>query len=292
MPDVDLTHPDKELFPGITKAEVAAHYAGVADLMLPHVRDRPLSLQVYPGGIKRPGHFLKQIPEYFPDWMERVEMPKRGGTVTHPVANSADALRMLVQHNAITPHVPTARIDKPDRPDRLIVDFDPEGEDWDAIIAAAKAAGVRLRDAGLEPFAMTTGSRGLHVVAPLRRESDYPDVLQMAKDLATALVADAPDALTIKFKKEQREGRVYVDYLRNRKAHTAVAPYALRAREGAPVATPLDWTELDDPELTPRAWTLRTIAERLERAGDAWDGFSEAAASPRSAAKRLSAGAA
>jgi bifunctional non-homologous end joining protein LigD len=287
MPDVALTHPDKLLFPddGVTKGDLAEHYARVAERMLPHLEGRPLSLQVYPGGIARHGHFLKQIPDYFPDWIERAELPKRGGTVTHMVATGADSLRMLAQHNAITPHVPTARIDKPDRPDRLIVDFDPEGEDdWDAIVAAARAAAERLRDAGLEPFAMTTGSRGLHVVAPLRRESDYPDVLEMAKGLAAALVADAPDALTVKFKKEQREGRVYVDYLRNRKAHTAVAPYAVRARAGAPVATPIAWDELADT--TPRRWTLRDMAERLGEA-DPWAAFSAAAASPRSASRKL-----
>jgi bifunctional non-homologous end joining protein LigD len=291
VPRVDLTHPDKVLFPddGISKADLAEHYARVADVMLPHVRARPLSLQVYPGGIRRPGHFLKQIPDYFPDWIDRVELPKHGGTVCHMVANSADALRMLAQHNAITPHVPTARVDRPDRPDRLIVDFDPEGaDDWATIVAAAKRAGELLRDAGLEPFAMTTGSRGLHVAAPLRREADYPDVLELAKALAAVLVDEAPDALTIKFKKEQREGRVYVDYLRNRKAHTAVAPYAVRARAGAPVATPLAWDEIETVD-GPRAWTLRTIAERVAR--DPWADFSAAAASPRSAARRLAAAA-
>lgn len=291
MPEVTLSHPDKVLFPddGITKADLAAHYETVAEAMLPHLHQRPLSLQVYPGSIARPGHFLKQIPDYFPPWIDRVELPKHGGTVCHMVAESVDALRMLAQHNAITPHVPTARADRPDRPDRLIVDFDPEGEDdWDVIVAGAKAAGERLRDAGLEPFAMTTGSRGLHVAAPLRREADYPDVLEMARTLAQSLVDAQPDALTVRFKKQHREGRVYVDYLRNRKAHTAVAPYAVRAQPGAPVATPVAWEELDGLSGS-RAWTLRTIAERVAR--DPWGGFSAAAASPRSAARRLAAAA-
>ncbi len=290
MPHVELTNPGKVLFPGdgITKADLAAHYERVADVMLPHLRERPLSLQVYPGGIKAPGHFLKQIPDYFPGWVERVELPKRGGTVCHMVATRSESLRMLAQHNAITPHVPTARIDRPERPDRIIVDFDPEGgdDDWPTIVRAARAAGELLRDAGLEPFAMTTGSRGLHVAAPLRREADYEDVIAMAKTLAALLVDAAPDELTIKFKKEQREGRVYVDYLRNRRAHTAVAPYAVRAQPGAPVATPLAWDELASVPGS-RAWTLSTIAERVER--DPWAGFSAAAASPRSAARRLAA---
>lgn len=293
MPTVELTHPGKVLFPadGITKAELADHYERVAGVMLPHVRGRPLSLQVFPGGIGRPGHFLKQIPDYFPGWVRREELPKHGGTVTHAVAHRPETLRMLVQHNAITAHVPTARVDRPERPDRMIIDFDPEGgeEDWPAVVAGARAAGERLRAAGLEPFAMTTGSRGLHVVAPLRREADYPDVLAMARSLAEALVGEAPDALTTAFKKDKRGGRVFVDVLRNRMAHTAVAPWSTRARDGAPVAMPLRWDELSGPGLHPRGWALRTVPERL-RGGDPWDGFSAAAASPRSAAKRLAAG--
>ncbi len=288
MPAVKLSSPTKVLFPddGITKTDLADHYARVADVMLPHLRERPLSLQVFPGGIGKNGHFLKEIPGYFPDWIERAELPKHGGTVTHMVATTADSLRMLAQHNAITPHVPTARIDRQDRPDRLILDFDPEGEDdWDAIVAAARSARARLRDAGLQVFVMTTGSRGLHVVAPIRRELDYPDVLAMAKSLAAALVEEAPDALTTAFKKEKRGGRVFVDTLRNRKAHTSVAPWSVRARPGAPVAMPLREDELSEG-VGPRAWTLRDVAERL-RSGDPWDGFSAAAASPRSAARHL-----
>src|SRR3954471_1633018 len=131
--EVRLTHADKVLFEadGITKAELAAYYEQVAPVMLPHVRDRPLSLQVYPGGLAKGGHFIKQIPSYFPSWVKRVELPKKGGTVTHVVADSPETLVLLAQHNAITPHVPTSRIDRPDRPDRLIVDLDPsDDESW------------------------------------------------------------------------------------------------------------------------------------------------------------------
>lgn len=285
-----LTHPDKVLFEAgsITKADLAEHYARVAGRMLEHIADRPLSLQVYPSGIGRRGHFLKQIPAYFPDWVGRCELEKRGGTVTHVVARGADTLRVLAQHNVITVHAPTARVDRLDRPDRLIVDFDPSGEDggWEEVLAGARSAGERLRAAGLEPFAMTTGSRGLHVVAPLRRESGYDDVLAMTRDLGETVAGDLSEILTTEFSKDKREGRVYVDVLRNRPAQTAVAPYSVRAREGAPVATPLAWAELDDPALHPRRWTLRTISERLEQA-DPWLDFRAAAASPRSAARRL-----
>ena len=292
MPEVRLTHPDKVLFPddGVTKADVADHYARVAEVMLPHVRERPLSLQVFPGGIGRRGHFLKQIPDYFPDWIARAELPKHGGTVTHMVPTTAASLRMLAQHNAIAVHVPTARVDRPERPDRLILDFDPEGDDeWDVIVAAARSARDRLRDAGLAVFVMTTGSRGLHVVAPLRRESAYEDVMAMARTLAAVLVAEAPDRLTTEWSKDKREGRVFVDVLRNRRAHTSVAPWSVRARPGAPVAMPLRDDELSE-RIGPRAWALRDVVERLS-AGDPWEGFSSAAASPRAAAVRRGAAA-
>jgi bifunctional non-homologous end joining protein LigD len=250
--------------------------------MLRHGGDRPLSLQVYPGGITKPGHFLKQIPGYFPDWVPRVELPKHGGTVTHVVASGKDGpavLQMLAQHNAITPHAPTARVDRLDRPDRMIVDFDPpdDAERWEDIVAAAKFATDYLADAGFAPFVMTTGSRGLHVVTPLRRTRAYPDVLEMAKDLARAAIEAFPDALTLKFKKEQREGKIYVDCLRNRAAHTAVIPYGVRAKPGAPVATPITLAELDDPGLTPTRWTLKTIPDRLDAVGDPWEDMRAAA---------------
>ena len=228
MPQVRLTHPDKLLFPedGVTKADLARYYAEVADALLPHVRDRPLSCQVFPGGIGRPGHFMKNVPDYFPRWVRRAELPKRGGTTTYPVATSAASLRQLVQHNAITLHVPTARLDRLHRPDRLIVDLDPSGgeEDFPDVVRGAQLARELLRDAGLTPFTMTTGSRGLHVVAPLRRELGYDRVLAMGHALAAALVAADPDRFTTRFKKAEREGRVFVDVLRNRPGQTAVAP--------------------------------------------------------------------
>ena len=138
--DVRLTHPDKLLFPddGISKADLADHYARVADVLLPHVRDRPLSLQVFPGGIGRPGHFMKNVPDYFPDvGAADGARPSAAGPSRTAGRPTRTRCAMLVQHNAITLHVPTARIDRPDRPDRLVVDFDPAGEgQWDDIVAA------------------------------------------------------------------------------------------------------------------------------------------------------------
>jgi bifunctional non-homologous end joining protein LigD len=183
--------------------------------------------------------------------------------------------------NCVTPHAWTSRADRPDHPDRLVFDFDPADDGhghFEAIRAGALALGDLLRERGLEPFAMTSGSRGLHVVAPLRRREDSDRVRTVAGELAEEVADRLPDQLTTSWRKAGRGGRVLVDAARNTYAQTAVAPYAVRAKPGAPVATPLAWDELDDPELNPRRWTLATVPERLAEHGDPWEGIAAAAA--------------
>jgi bifunctional non-homologous end joining protein LigD len=279
--EVALTHPDRLLFPddGITKADLAAYLRDVAQVMLPALRERPLSLQRFREGIAAPGFFQKEIPKGAPDWVERVRVPKKGGSVCYPVANDVDTLVWLAQINAITFHVFTARRDRLDRPDRLVIDLDPsDGGDFADVRLAAREVGEQLRAAGLEPFAMTTGSRGLHVVAPLRRTRSTAEVSAFADALGAEAAARHPSLLTTEFHKAERGGRIYVDVARNRPAQTTVPPYVVRPRPGAPVATPLRWEELDDPALRPDGWTLRTVLGRLDAlGGDPWAGIAAAA---------------
>jgi bifunctional non-homologous end joining protein LigD len=286
--EVPLTSPGKVLFPaaGVTKAELAAHYAAVAEPLLRHAGGRPVSMQVFHGGVGRPGHFMKQAPEHFPPWMRRVTVPKKGGEVTHVVAEHAADLVYLAGQNVITPHVWLSRADRLDRPDRLVLDLDPSGgdEDFPVVRRAAQMVGDLFREAGLEPFAMLTGSRGIHVVAPIRRELAFGEIFALSRALARAAVERCPDDLTTEFHKENREGKIFVDDLRNRWAQTVVPPYAVRARPEAPVATPIHWDELADETLSSRRYTVRTIAER---GPDPWADIAAAAASPRAAAKRL-----
>ena len=208
-----------------------------------------------------------------------MQVAKEGGTVAHTLANDVAALVYLAGQNVVTPHVWPARADRPDRPDRLIFDFDPPGEGRFAEIrAAARELGARLRDRGLETFAMTSGSRGLHVVAPLRRTRSFQEVRAFARQEANALVLDHRATLTTAQYKSQRRGRIFVDIGRTRYAHHAVAAYAVRARPEASVATPLHWEELDDDSLGPRAFTIRDVLARLEReGGDPWVQISAAA---------------
>ena len=284
--DVPITHPSKKLFPdGTTKADLAEYMRDIAPVMLPHVRDRPLSLQRFNQGIERAGFFQKEMPRGAPDWVARVQVPKHGGSVCHALARDPATLVWLANQNAITPHVSTARADRLDRPDRIVWDLDPSGADeFDLVRRTALDLGEVLREAGREPFAMTTGSRGIHVVVAIRRRYDYDRVRDAALAVAETLVARSPDELTTAFRKEKRGGRLFVDVNRNGWAMTTVPPYAVRPRPGAPVATPLRWDELDDPALTADRWSLHTVRDRLERGGDPWADIAQTAgALPRSA---------
>jgi bifunctional non-homologous end joining protein LigD len=276
---VELSHPDKVLFPeaGVTKRDLAAHYERVAPLMVPLVRDHPVAMHAFPGGIESPGYFMKDVPSHFPDWIRRVTVPKRGGELTHVLANDAATLVYLAGQNCITPHVWTSRADRPREPDRIVFDLDPPGTRFADVRAAARALGDIVRDLGLEPFAMTTGSRGVHVVTPIRRGRDYEEVHDFARAVARVLADQSPRKLTTEVRKAKRAERIFVDVGRNAYAQHAVAPYAVRPRDGAPVAAPLRWEELDDRRLRPDRWTIRTLPERLEHAGDVWDGYRRAA---------------
>ncbi len=280
---VRITHADRVVFPsvGLTKLDLARHYERVAPLMLPYVRDRPLALQVYPAGIEGDGFFMKAVPGYFPDWIDRVTVPKRGGTVTHVLAQSAPTLVYLAGQNVVTVHTWLSRADSPLKPDRLILDFDPSGGAFAEVRAAARAAGERLRDLGLYPYAMASGSRGVHVVCPLRRGPSFPDVHQFTRALAEQMVADDPRHLTLEWRKADRGKRIYVDVNRIAYAQHAVAPYAVRARPKAPVAVPLHWEELSDRALRPDRWNIKNVGVRLTD-GDPWTGMrSHARALPK-----------
>jgi bifunctional non-homologous end joining protein LigD len=287
---VEVTHPDKVLFPrdGITKLDLARYYGDVSATMLPHVRGRPLVLRRYPEGIDRPG-FIQQELREGPDWLGRVETPRRGGgAIWHAVCRDRDTLVYLANQSVVTPHVWTSREAHLERPDRLVLDLDPPGGFGQAR-AAARAVRAMLEEVGLRSWVMTTGSRGLHVVAPLRPEQEHAVVRAFARDVAAALAEREPDALTVEQRVARRAGRLYLDVGRNAYGQTAVAPYAVRALDGAPVAAPLAWEELDDPGLHAGTWTLRTIPGRLAERGDPWRGIDRHRQSLGAARRRLGA---
>jgi bifunctional non-homologous end joining protein LigD len=213
------------------------------------------------------------VPDHFPDWIRRVKVRKRGGTVTHAVTSGADTLVYLADQACITPHIWLSRSDRLRQPDRLVVDLDPSKEDFAAVRRAARAFGELLRELGLAPYAMATGSRGLHVWAPLRRGPDFPEVRAFADDIAALMARRHPEELTTESRKAKRGGRILIDVARNAYAQTAVPPYAVRPRPQAPVATPLEWEELSYSRLRPDRWTVKTLFRRLSSDGDPWAGM-------------------
>jgi bifunctional non-homologous end joining protein LigD len=270
---VEITHPDKVLFPddGITKADLAEYYERVSEWMLPHVRNRPVSMQRFPAGVAARGFFHKDIPDYFPRWVRRVEVPKAKGTVTHVLVSDTATLVYLVGQNTITPHVWLSRADRVWQPDRMVIDLDPPPEsDFKAVRRAARRTGDLLSELGFTPFAQVTGSKGIHVWTPLRRRARHDEVRAFAGDVGRVLAARHPDELTTEWRKEKRDGRILVDTARNTYAQTAIPPYAVRPRPGAPVATPIEWDELSDSRLRPDRWNVSNVIRRLSAKGDPW----------------------
>jgi bifunctional non-homologous end joining protein LigD len=283
--DVKVSSPDKVLFPeiGLTKAGLAEYYAAVADHSLPHLRDRPLNLNVYPAGITKKGFFQQHASDHYPDWVDRVEVPKQGGSVVHVMANRADTLVYLAGQNAVTLHHWPSRADRLGQPDRMVFDLDPPEGDFGAARTAALALGEMLRELGLEPFAMTTGSKGIHVVVPLQRRQEHPAVRAFARDLAEKLIEREPELVTLEWYKDKRGGRILID-VRATRGMSVVAPYSVRAKPEAPVAAPVPWDELSDDKLTARRYTVANV---LDRGPDPWADIARAALSLTEPAKRL-----
>ncbi|MBK8905241.1 MAG: non-homologous end-joining DNA ligase [Anaerolineaceae bacterium] len=278
---LQISHPHKVYFPdiGLTKGNLIAYYRRVAEVMLPHLRQRPLSLQRFPNGINEDGFYQKEAPDYFPDWIERVMVQVEEEKVLQPqvVCNYAATLVYLANQGCITPHAWLSRADDLQHPDRLVFDLDPPGEDFDLVRTAARALRTALIDLGLTPFVMTTGSRGLHVTVPLDRSADFDTVRAFARQVADTLAGQQPDKFTTEVRKEKRNGRLFLDYLRNAYAQTAVPPYAVRPLPGAPVATPLSWNELDRGDLHSQRYTVNNIFQRLGQKADPWQEIDRAA---------------
>jgi bifunctional non-homologous end joining protein LigD len=267
-----ITHPEKILFPddGITKGELAAYYENVASVMLPHVAGRPITMERYPAGIGVKGFFHKNVSKGYPEWLERVETPKKDGVVHYPVVADARSLLWLVNQNMITPHVWTARAPHLFQPDICVFDLDPSKEEPDVLRAAALETRRLLDELGLVSWVKTSGSKGYHIVVPLDGQAGYGEVARFAHRVGSVLVKRDPEHLTQEFSKGDRGGRILVDTGRNGYSATFAAPYGVRAKKGAPVSAPCSWDELEAGEVGPATFVLRTMADRIARVGDLW----------------------
>ncbi|UOZ04820.1 non-homologous end-joining DNA ligase [Amycolatopsis sp. WQ 127309] len=287
--EITTSNPDKIFYPeaGLTKGDVVAHYRTVAEVMVPHLRGRPLTLRRYPNGIAGQTWYQKEASPKLPSWIRVEAIPQRATSdVRHVICDDPETLVYLANQAAIEFHVWSSTVDDLEHPDTVLIDIDPPGDVTVADLRAiARLVKKVYEAAGLTAYLQATGGRGFHVVAPIEPSGTYDEVRELAKAAAEVLVRLDPDRLTTAVRKAQRGDRVYLDILRNGYTSTFVAPYSLRARPSAGVATPIDWRELGKAE--PAGWTPKRIKDRLARKGDPWAGMADHAASPVKALKLL-----
>lgn len=267
-----ISHPEKVLFPddGITKGDLAAYYEAVAPQMLPHIVGRPVTMERYPSGLGSKGFLQKDVSKGFPEWLERAEAPKRGGTVHYPLVSDARSLLWLANQNCITPHVWASRVPDLFQPDVCVFDLDPSDDEPKVLRAAALALRDLLQELGLRSWVKTSGSKGFHIVVPLDGTARTPEVVAFTRAVADVLVRRDARHLTLEFLKAERGGRILIDTGRNDYGATFAAAYAVRARPGAPVSAPCTWDEIERGAVTPQSFTLRSLPQRLAEVGDLW----------------------
>ncbi len=295
-PSVEIEREDKVLFPdaGFTKGDLIDYYEKVAHVLLPHVKGRPLTLRRFPDGIGEEGFFQKEVPDHFPPWISRLEVATRdGGTqrqVVLPGTSSRDdraALRYLANQATIELHVWLSRSESLRQPDRLVFDLDPPGRPFEPVAKAARQLRELLDGLELPSFLMLTGSRGAHVVVPLRPSGTFDTSRALARTIAECLASARPDELTLSLRKEGRGNRLFVDTTRNAQGQTVIAPYSVRALRGAPVATPLEWSELSASGLTASRYNVQSIPRRLGQKRDPWLKIDDSAVEPGVVAARV-----
>lgn len=269
-----IAHSEKILFPksAITKGQLIAYYEAIATYMLPYLKDRPLTLQRFPDGIVKKGFFQKNTPNYFPDWIHTEKVKKQGGWVNHVICDCKETLIYLVGQGTISFHITLSRIDKLDYPDKLIFDLDPSNATFRDVTESAHILRTLLEsELGLTTYPMLTGSLGIHLVVPLDRSDNFDSVRAFAKNIAQYIAKVYPEEFTAEIRKQQRKGRLFVDYLRNSYAQTAICPFSARAFENAPVAVPIGWDELQNGIKSAQAFTINTILNRLKYKSNPWE---------------------
>jgi bifunctional non-homologous end joining protein LigD len=285
---IECSNVDRVVFPddGVTKGDVIEYYRDLADVIVPELRDRPLTIERYTKGLAGGGFYQKHAQKHFPAWIERAVLGDKT-VVEYPLCSSDAGLVYFANQGAIALHVWTSRRAAPARPDVVVFDLDPPDGRFDLVLRAARVIRELLGGLGLPAFVKTTGSKGLHVVAPVDGDATFDDVMALCHGVAHVACARHPDELTTEFYKKDRKGRLFVDIMRNALGATFVAPYSLRGRRGAPVSAPIEWSELDDPTLRADGFGLRAMRARLDAVGDPWANLRAEPGSVRDAARAL-----
>ena len=275
---IEISNPDKILFPesGIKKIDIIEYYKKISPHIMPFLKDRPLTLMRCPNGIAGNCFYQKNAPDFYPEWIERIPVLKQdGSTVNYINCKKKEALIYVANQACITLHPWLSKLPDLNKPDKLIFDLDPSGstiKDFDLVKQVALIIKDVLEDLKLKPFIMTTGSKGIHVVTPIKPQYNFDEIRAFAKKIAELVAESAPEIATTQIRLAQRDGKVFLDYLRNSWSATSVAPYSVRTKENAPVATPIDWQELAHKGLAPDKYNISNIFEHLAK-GDPWAEF-------------------
>ena len=268
---VACTNVDRIVFPdsGIPKGDVIAYYHRVADVMVPELRDRALSMERFTKGIDKGGFFQKHMQKHYPAWIEHAVL---GGKtrVDYPICNSTAALVYFANQGGVAFHIWSSHASAPTQPDQIVFDLDPPDGKFELVRQVARLLHELLDELGLPAFVKTTGSKGLHVVTPVDGKATYDEVMPLCNAIAKRLCARHPDLVTVEFYKKDRKGRLFFDVMRNALGATFVAPYSLRGKPGAPISAPITWAEVDDPALRPDGIRLRDFRARFDKVGDPW----------------------
>ncbi|MGB8467870.1 MAG: non-homologous end-joining DNA ligase [Candidatus Babeliales bacterium] len=277
---IELTHLDKVWFPrsGIIKEQVVSYYHAIAPMMMPYITGHPVAMLRCPNGITD-CFYQKDAPDYFPDWIKRfATKTQEGKSVHYVVMSNAASLVYLANQGVLTPHIWSTKYDKPHYPDQMIFDLDPESaNDFKQVCFIALQMRAVLQKYTLPVYLKLTGSRGVHVVIPIKRTVHIDDVRALANVLAMELIEKFPDDATLEMRNEERKGRIFIDTIRNSYTHTTVPVYGVRDHEYAPIAAPIEWKELNPAKINSHTFTIATIARRLKRVGDVWQGMQKKA---------------
>lgn len=288
---IEITHGDKILFgaSGITKNELINYYDYIAPIMFRYCDDHLVSMQRFPNGVHKETFFQKEAGEYFPSWITRKTVSKQTDGVVNYVVIDKPATLIYLANQVCTPHIWLSRADNLDKPDRMIFDLDPSSKTFSFadVQQTAKELKTILDACGLPTFYMLTGSRGAHVVVPLKRVHTFEETREFTHDVAALLAHQFPKLMTIDIHKKKRGKRIFIDWLRNSFSATAVAPYAVRAHEGAPVAAPVTWKELISSGMNSQKYTIKNIKKRIKKVGDIWQDMEKHAVSLKKARKIL-----
>jgi bifunctional non-homologous end joining protein LigD len=284
MTTIEVSSPEKKLFSHYTKKDYMEYYEHIASLMLPHVEKRPLTMYRFPDGAENEGFYQKDKSDYFPTWLDHIRIPHHRGSVDYVVCNTNRSI-LYVASQIAEFHVWTSTTDRLGYPDKMVFDLDPSGTDLERLRKIIRKLRVLLIDIGLQPYLMTTGKRGYHVVVPLNPEQENNKVREFALKVAVVLEQDDPTELTTELIKEKRGQRIFIDVNRNSSYQTSIAPYSVRAVPTASVALPLSWEELG--RIKPADYDLKKTMMRMSRKLDPWRRFRGESASLLEITKRL-----